>query len=96
MASEIERRRAAAALKSAQRIAAQQDARGVAAMRQLERQRRLVQATETRLQTRRREQTELMVRGRLAGLTWDDLAAASGVTRQAVQQRVGPLLDSSE
>jgi len=64
-------------------------------MHQLEKQRLRVVDAELALRARRQEQTELMVIGRQDGLTWDDLAAASGITRQAVQQRVIPALDSS-
>ena len=62
----------------------------------LERQRRLVERAEAALARRRSEQLELMLAARQVQCTWDDLASSSGVTRQAVQQRVSAALDSSE
>ena len=65
-------------------------------MEVLEKQRKRIERAERALAERRGEQLQLMLDGRQFGLTWDDLAAASGVTRQAVQKRVIAALDSPE
>jgi len=92
MASEADRRAAAAAKKQArQRRQALTNITG-----DLEAQGRAVRAAESQLQLARDRQTQLMLAGRQFGLTWDDLASASGITRQAVQQRVVPLVDSPD
>lgn len=62
----------------------------------LEKQRKRVERAERALAERRAEQLRYMLDGRRDGLTWDDLASSSGVTRQAVQRRVMVALDSSE
>lgn len=51
-----------------------------------------VRRAESKLQALRDEHSQLLAAGRRAGLSWDDLGTASGITRQAVQQRVNPLL----
>jgi hypothetical protein len=61
--------------------------RAAAAVRLVEHSKRVKRA-ESKLAALRQEQTKLLVAGRGAGMSWDDLGAAAGVTRQAVQQRV--------
>lgn len=56
-------------------------------------QSRRVRRAEKQLEKLRNEETDLLVQARRAGLSWADLAGAAGVTRQAVQQRVNPVLD---
>jgi len=92
MASEATTRRAIAERRLDARLAAQREADLRSVMYTLERQRRAVEAAEERLRAARRKQTQLMLAGRQAGLTWDDLAASSDCSRQAVQQRVSPLM----
>jgi hypothetical protein len=55
-------------------------------------QSRRIRRAEKQLEKLRGEETKLLVEGRRTGLSWADLAGAAGVTRQAVQQRVNPLL----
>lgn len=69
--------------------------RAQAAVRLVEQSRR-VRRAERKLQALRDQQSALMAAGRRAGLPWDALASAAGVSRQAVQQRVNPLLTSQD
>lgn len=86
----------AAPLSEAERAARLREIQQRHAIDQLEKQRVRVQRAERVLAERRGEQLELMLEARQVGCTWDDLASSSGVTRQAVQQRVIAALDSSE
>ena len=51
-----------------------------------------IERAERKLETLRQEETQLLVAARQSGLSWADIAGAAGVSRQAVQQRVNPLL----
>jgi len=93
-AAERDRRAAAVLKREAEHMKQQQEFARFRAVHALESMAPRVRFQERKLQRLRDEQTALLVAGRQAGLTWDALAAASGVTRQAVQQRVGRLIPS--
>lgn len=90
--AERDRRAAAVLKKEADRMRQEREYQRFHAVGGLKDMAARVRFQERKLQRIRDEQTALLVVGRQAGLTWDDLAAASGVTRQAVQQRVGRLM----
>lgn len=81
-------------LSEAERAAMLAEAQRAQACLELVVQAKRVRRAEKQLQAVRDEQTKWLRIGARAGLSLAELAAASGVSRQAVQQRVKPLVES--